>query len=182
MLQKHLKSLLGSRDAWATPPEILIWSISIGDRKQHCQLVSARVVLKQVFTHFQKHACSNITSSPSKFSLDTLLASQFSFSPMYGYLPAALKITLPGELAPRRRQNAYLCFQRINSRDVPTYFSILFSILEVNQDNQTGYLQHVIMKKCERVDFRWSFIWIGYLTFLNLSFLICKMGTMAPTF
>lgn len=44
-------------------------------------------------------------------------------------VPAALQITLLWELAPWRRQNAYLCFQRINSRD------IMLSTLEVNQDN-----------------------------------------------
>ena len=65
MLQKHQKLLLRSEDAWATPPEILTWSINIG-AQETALLVSTQVVLMQFFTHFQKRARSNITSPPSK--------------------------------------------------------------------------------------------------------------------
>ena len=65
MLQKHQKLLLRSEDAWATPPEILIWSINIGVQEA-VLLLSTQVVLIWFFTHIQKCAHSNITLPPSE--------------------------------------------------------------------------------------------------------------------
>ena len=52
MLQKHLKLLLRSEDAWATPPERLMGSVCIGAQRALLS-GSTPVVLMQVFTYFQ---------------------------------------------------------------------------------------------------------------------------------
>lgn len=84
----------------------------------------------QGFPPFQKHAPSNITSPALEVFPGYLPASQL-FLTEVRYLPSSvLGNTIMG-VGPMEKTKCLALSSKFNFRDVPTYLSMLFSILEV---------------------------------------------------
>lgn len=126
----------GSEHAWATPAERLMRSISIGAPGTGSQaqgavwLVSTRWSWCRVFLPFRSMILAISHHQLRKFSLDTFLPVS-SFSPRCRYLPSSILGNTVRGVGPMEKTKCLALSSKFNSRDVPTYLSMLFSILEV---------------------------------------------------
>lgn len=89
-----------------------------------------QVVLTQGFPPFQKRAPSNITSPALEVSPGYFPASQLFLTEVQVSASSILDNAVMGA-GPMERTKCLALSSKLNSRDVPTYLSILFSILEV---------------------------------------------------